>query len=207
MGLKFNGRLIPQSAHVRFNGLDRARVLFNGRVVWQRIPDYLYNAGDRITEWTGGWQQKDTYMAHNDYWFGNTPGAVSGLNGQLTINADNMKAYMPYDGQLYQGVLLSTVKQIDLTHISGLTADLIAAFPEMWGGGYASMGVTQRFENKYQPISATGGVCSRISFNTAGPHSVTLDTTQLTGLYFVCFTTCVDNGAKLSTYLQRIKVS
>ena len=58
-----------------------------------------------------------------------------------------------------------------------------------------------------QPISATGGVCSRISFNTAGPHSVTLDTTQLTGLYFVCFTTCVDNGAKLSTYLQNIKVS
>ena len=200
MGLKFNGRLIPQSAHVRFNGLDRARVLFNGRVVWQRIPDYLYNAGDQITEWTGGWQQKDTYMAHNDYWFGNTPGAVSGLNGQLTINADNMKAYMPY-----QGVLVSTVKQIDLTHISGLTAIFTAS--EMWGGGYASMGVTQSFENKYQPISATGGVCSRISFNTAGPHSVTLDTTQLTGLYFVCFTTCVDNGAKLSTYLQRIKVS
>ena len=205
MGLKFDGRLIPQSAHVRFNGLDRARVLFNGRVVWQRIPDYLYNAGDQITEWTGGWQQKDTYMAHNDYWFGNTPGAVSGLNGQLTINADNMKAYMPYDGQLYQGVLVSTVKQIDLTHISGLTAIFTAS--EMWGGGYASMGVTQSFENKYQPISATGGVCSRISFNTAGPHSVTLDTTQLTGLYFVCFTTCVDNGAKLSTYLQRIKVS
>ena len=87
MGLKFNGRLIPQSAHVRFNGLDRARVLFNGRVVWQRIPDYLYNAGDQITEWTGGWQQKDTYMAHNDYWFGNTPGAVSGLNGQLIVSA------------------------------------------------------------------------------------------------------------------------
>lgn len=205
MGLKFNGRRILQSSFIRFMGRSCSRVLFNARVVWQRIPDYLYNAGDQITEWTGGWQQKDTYMAHNDYWFGNTPGAVSGLNGQLTINADNMKAYMPYDGQLYQGVLVSTVKQIDLTHISGLTAIFTAS--EMWGGGYASMGVTQRFENKYQPIWATGGVCSRISFNTAGPHSVTLDTTQLTGLYFVCFTTCVDNGAKLSTYLQRIKVS
>ena len=89
-------------------GRSCSRVLFNARVVWQRIPDYLYNAGDQITEWTGGWQQKDTYMAHNDYWFGNTPGAVSGLNGQLTINADNMKAYMPYDGQLYQGVLVDT---------------------------------------------------------------------------------------------------
>lgn len=122
MGLKFNGRRILQSSFIRFMGRSCSRVLFNARVVWQRIPDYLYNAGDQITEWTGGWQQKDTYMAHNDYWFGNTPGAVSGLNGQLTINADNMKAYMPYDGQLYQGVLVSTVKQIDLTHISGLTA-------------------------------------------------------------------------------------
>ena len=155
MGLKFNGRRILQSSFIRFMGRSCSRVLFNARVVWQRIPDYLYNAGDQITEWTGGWQQKDTYMAHNDYWFGNTPGAVSGLNGQLTINADNMKAYMPYDGQLYQGVLVSTVKQIDLTHISGLTAIFTAS--EMWGGGYASMGVTQRFENKYQPISATGG--------------------------------------------------
>lgn len=88
MGLKFNGRRILQSSFIRFMGRSCSRVLFNARVVWQRIPDYLYNAGDQITEWTGGWQQKDTYMAHNDYWFGNTPGAVSGLNGQLTINAD-----------------------------------------------------------------------------------------------------------------------
>ena len=77
----------------------------------------------------------------------------------------------------------------------------------MWGGGYASMGVTKRFENKYQPISATGGVCSRIKFNTTGPHTVTLNTSALSGMYYVCFTTCIDSDAQLSTYLQSIKCS
>lgn len=36
MGLKFNGRSIPQSAQVRFGGIDCARVLFNGAEVWRR---------------------------------------------------------------------------------------------------------------------------------------------------------------------------
>ena len=204
MPLNFNSTSVPSSGSVVYNGVSLSTLKQGSVVIWNKMPEFLYNAGNQYTSWTGGWQQKDTYMSHADYWYGNV-GVSAGLNGQLTINPDNMKAYMPYDGQLYQGVLVSTVKQIDLTHISALTATFTAS--EMWGGGYANMGVTQRFENKYQPISATGGVCSRISFNTAGPHSVTLDTTQLTGLYFVCFTTCVDNGAKLSTYLQRIKVS
>ena len=205
MGLKFNGRRILQSSFIRFMGRSCSRVLFNARVVWQRIPDYLYNAGDQITEWTGGWQQKDTYMAHNDYWFGNTPGSVSGLNGTLTIQSNNMKSFMSNGSSLYRGVLISTISQVDITPISSLTATFTAS--EMWGGGYASMGVTKRFENKYQPISATGGVCSRIKFNTTGPHTVTLNTSALSGMYYVCFTTCIDSDAQLSTYLQSIKCS
>ena len=49
--------------------------------------------------------------------------------------------------------------------------------------------------------------CSRIKFNTTGPHTVTLNTSALSGMYYVCFTTCIDSDAQLSTYLQSIKCS
>lgn len=205
MPLNFNSTSVPSSGSVVYNGVSLSTLKQGSVVVWNKMPEFLYNAGNQYTSWTGGWQQKDTYMSHADYWYGNTPGSVSGLNGTLTIQSNNMKSFMSNGSSPYQGVLISTISQIDITPISSLTATFTAS--EMWGGGYASLGVTKRFENKYQPISATGGVCSRIKFNTTGPHTVTLNTSALSGMYYVCFTACIDSDAQLSTYLQSIKCS
>ena len=58
MPLNFNSTSVPSSGSVVYNGVSLSTLKQGSVVIWNKMPEFLYNAGNQYTSWTGGWQQK-----------------------------------------------------------------------------------------------------------------------------------------------------
>lgn len=144
---------------------------------------YLYNKGDQCTDVTGGWDS----FTHEEYGIGKT---------KVTFNAENVlleawgmgNAHRSEGGgtgfiSSYTGTArMHTVNLIDLTYVSSITAVGTVSTSEDKTGHFKVRLVTNTI---YTNI---------IAAEAYGEGTVTLDTSGLTGEYYVCVDS-TENGS------------
>ena len=88
-------------------------------LIYSATPEYLYNSGDQITDFTGGWAISRNIMTHTASWNGVN-------NGRAVIGSDYLEVGMnstSTSGQ-YNGSGLVTKNKIDFSDINKLTFNL-----------------------------------------------------------------------------------
>ena len=91
------------------------QVNLNGMKIWTDLPDYLYNAGDEVTDFTGGWENMPKVMANYDGWDGRVNGNNSKGSNYLELQTGTTGGSGQYNGSGY-----ATRKTVDFSEINKL---------------------------------------------------------------------------------------
>lgn len=143
------------------------------RLIYSAVPDYLYNAGDTCSDYTGGWAKTTggTILMHvsgswDTYWRNKE---------DVVFNSTNIACTTSGSGQ-YRGSQVQTVNKVDLSGVSKLTFKYTSSTTE----------TTSRF--------IVVAVCDNIGGNilaenitTTASGSITLDVSSIsTGYVLFC---------------------
>lgn len=100
-------------------GSNIKSVTYNGTEYWKAYPEYLYNAGDEVTDFTGGWVSMSKVMANYDGWDGRVNGNNSKGSNYLELQTGTTGGSGQYNGSGY-----ATRKTVDFSEINKLTFNL-----------------------------------------------------------------------------------
>lgn len=109
------------------NGQKCTKIVVNNVQVWSGL-EYLYNAGDQATDFTGGWVKHTTLMPNSS----NLTNWPYGPKGSVTVNSSNI--VVSFGGE-YGGVMVTTSTPIDFKN-EGITSITFEGSTTIGGWGY-----------------------------------------------------------------------
>lgn len=196
MALSFNGTNIPVSGNVTYNGTGCSTVSCNGTQVWKRAPEWLYNGGNQYNEFTGGWN------AQAAYYLGGAPGTNYYRNQTAStpsFNSTNIS--VTCTGNYLGGGSVITNWKIDLSSISSLTAS-INVFDQYELYSYFYIHIL----DSWPTINADNtSVAGTVTKGNQQATSLTLDTSNLNGSYYVLMGFSNNNYRSFTGYVYSLK--
>lgn len=191
MAIDFNGQIVQTTKHVYLNGQDAQRVYYNSTEVWRRAPTYLYNRGDEVTEFTGGWKTQDNYyLGNDDYCQQQTP---------CTPVKEASAIHMPVNNYYISGGLVVTNGKVDLTQMTHLYAHINQFSTDQ----YAYFGIAAMAS---QPSHGQNTfAASAVVKGNAGATTVDLNVAALSGSYYIAAWFSQNNYIRFDGYLYDIQ--
>lgn len=145
----------------------------NNWLVYSAVPDYLYNAGDTCSDYTGGWAKTTggTILMHvSGYW-----DTYWRNKEDVVFNSTNIACTTSGSGQ-YRGSQVQTVNKVDLSGVSKLTFKYTSSTTE----------TTNRFIAVAVCDSIGGNILAE-NITTTASGSITLDVSSIsTGYVLFC---------------------
>lgn len=192
MAMDFNGQIVQTTKHVYLNSQDAQRVIYNGAEVWRRAPTYLYNRGDEVTDFTGGWKTQANYFLINDtYCQTQTP---------CTPVKEVSAIHMPVNNYYISGGLVVTNGKVDLTQMQHLYAHI----NQFSTSEYAYFGLAAMAA---QPVGGQQNAFAAVAAvkGNAGATTVDLNVAALSGSYYIAAWFSQNNYIRFDGYLYDIQ--
>lgn len=158
-------------------------------LIYSAVPDYLYNAGDTCSDYTGGWAKTTggTILMHvsgswDTYWRNKE---------DVVFNSTNIACTTSGSGQ-YRGSQVQTVNKVDLSGVSKLTFNYTSSTTE----------TTYRYIAVAVCDSIGGNILAE-NITTTASGSITLDVSSISTGY-VLFCAYTSDGYYHTKYLNSV---
>mgnify|MGYP004603076307 FL=1 len=158
-------------------------------LIYSAVPDYLYNAGDTCSDYTGGWAKTTggTILMHvsgswDTYWRNKE---------DVVFNSANIACTTSGSGQ-YRGSQVQTVNRVDLSGVSKLTFNYTSSTTE----------TIYRFIVVAVCDSIGGNILAE-NITTTASGSITLDVSSISTGY-VLFCAYTSDGYYHTKYLNSV---
>lgn len=172
MGIFYNSTNIPTTQHIYLNSQDSQVVFYNNTEVWRRAPTYLYNRGDQVTQFTGGWSAYRNYFIGGDtYWRNQTPTTPEFRSSDIHFAVNNY--YM-------SGGTVVTNSKVDLSKMTYVTANINQYSTDQ----YAYFGIAAMANPPHAGANNVFAAVAAFKANS-GYTSILLPVSNLTGSFYI----------------------
>lgn len=161
-------------------------------LIFNRVPEYLYQNGDQVTSETGGWVSVTT----GGFWYWGNEWNTGNTKTTPVFNDTNIE--LATGGSYYMGTI-RTSKAIDCSGIKKLTFNFdITKYPGSYTNCYQSVNCAIMSNTNTAPTIVASNTWRMDSSGTG--KSIELDTTNYNGSYYIYFG--ISSGAGYTSRIQ-----
>jgi hypothetical protein len=174
-------------------------------LIYNNTPDYLYNAGNTMADFTKGWVACEWFP-----FYGGGNGTTASMdkrnNGSVSFGQNSIK--VTSTASAYNGQSVRTVAAVDLTDISRLQMNF-KYLGSSGGSSYIKLWITPDLNfTQYKNHICIYTTSGKTNTMTSGKnYSITLDTSGYTGAYYVFASGCSGESNNVNFEINDIKVS